>query len=105
MASQSCNFFHDPRSPADTCNHVIESQDKGIIYIAGRDRKMRPSIVFQCGLIDSKTIKVQDFLVALNTVFMIAQQYLFYPGHVENWLILIDTNEIGITSLPTEILK
>jgi len=66
---------------------------------------MRPSVVFQCALIDSKNIKVEEFLVALNTVFMIVQQYIFYPGSVENWIILIDTNEIGLMSLPVEILK
>lgn len=36
---------------------------------------------------------------------MITQQYCFYEGYVENWIILIDTAELGLLSLPTDILK
>ncbi|CAD8091498.1 unnamed protein product [Paramecium sonneborni] len=79
--------------------------DKGIIYLGGRDKKYRPSVIFQVGLIDQKNIKVEEFLAALNTVFMITQQYCFYEGYVENWIILIDTAELGLLSLPVEILK
>ncbi|CAD8175190.1 unnamed protein product [Paramecium octaurelia] len=79
--------------------------DKGIIYMGGRDKKFRPSVIFQVGLIDQKNIKGEEFLAALNTVFMITQQYCFYEGFVENWIILIDTAELGLLSLPIEILK
>ncbi|KAM3132942.1 hypothetical protein pb186bvf_014938 [Paramecium bursaria] len=82
-----------------------EYLNRGIIYIAGRDKMYRPSIVVQCGLLDSKKLNVMDFLVALNTVFMVAQQYMFYPGKIEQWIILIDSNEIGITGLPIDMLK
>ncbi|CAD8079392.1 unnamed protein product [Paramecium sonneborni] len=79
--------------------------DKGIIYLGGRDKKFRPSVIFQVSLIDQKNIKGEEFLAALNTVFMITQQYCFYEGYVENWIILIDTAELGLLSLPIEILK
>ena len=36
----------------------------------------------------------------MNTVLIVAQQYMFYPGKVENWHILIETNEVGISDLP-----
>lgn len=29
---------------------------------------------------------------------------MFVPGKVENWIILIDTKNIGLTSLPTSAL-
>ncbi|CAD8157944.1 unnamed protein product [Paramecium pentaurelia] len=79
--------------------------DKGIIYMGGRDKKLRPSIIFQVGLIDQKNIKGDEFLAALNTVFMITQQYCFSQGFIENWIILVDTADLGLLSLPIEILK
>ena len=36
---------------------------------------------------------------------MISQQNCFYEGYIENWIILIDTAELGIFSLPMDILK
>ena len=30
---------------------------------------------------------------------------MFYPGKIEQWIILIDSNEIGITGLPIDMLK
>jgi hypothetical protein len=30
---------------------------------------------------------------------------MFFPGYVENWIIVIDTMEVSILSLPIEMLK
>lgn len=29
---------------------------------------------------------------------------MFYGGKIENWIILLDTNGIGITSLPKDLI-
>lgn len=42
-------------------------------------------------------------MAALNRILTIAQQYMFYPGKVENWIILIDTHEIGLISFPYSV--
>jgi hypothetical protein len=41
----------------------------------------------------------------MNTVLIIAQQYMFCPGKVENWHIFIETNEAGIFDFPHKVLQ
>jgi len=37
---------------------------------------------------------------AVSTLLAIIQKYAFVPGHVENWVLIIDTNNIGIFDFP-----
>ena len=37
---------------------------------------------------------------ALYHSMVVAREYMLFPGHIENWNIIIDTNEKSITDFP-----
>lgn len=74
--------------------------DEGMFYILNRDRAFRPIIV-----IDMKKLlglKIDDEAIIQYTIMMM--EYLvekaLVPGKVENWFVLIDCANMGLTKLP-----
>jgi hypothetical protein len=45
----------------------------------------------------------KDFLATLNLVLILAKEYYFYGGVVENWIVIIETNEMGVLSFPFNV--
>jgi hypothetical protein len=79
--------------------------ETGILYQFGRDKKLRPVIILNVHLIDNKIHSPEDFLSALVYLLDLVKREMFLPGFVESWIILLETNEIGVTSMPVSFIK
>lgn len=74
----------------------------GFLYVSGRDYKYRPVVIlnvrkivdveYPIDVINASTAFFCDFVV----------KKLLIPGKVENWIMLIDLNDVGMTSLPVK---
>ena len=74
----------------------------GFIYVSGRDHMYRPLVVlnirrlidgnYPIELINSSSAFFCDFVV----------KKLLVPGQVENWIMIIDLNDVGISNLPVK---
>ena len=51
-----------------------------------------------------KKMSCDDLIISLGILLQIVQKYMFIPGKVENWLVLIDTNKISLWSLPLKVI-
>jgi len=77
----------------------------GLIYIHGRDCRYRPIINISAKMFE-KYKNVYTFLeikIAIIYLLEYILEHLLIPGQVENWDVIIDCNDVYITSIPTEI--
>jgi len=83
----------------DTIGAILKS---GFLYVSGRDNKYRPIVILNV----RKIVDVQYSIEAINasTAFFcdFIVKKLLIPGRVENWIMLIDLNDVGMTSLPVK---
>ena len=74
----------------------------GFLYVSGRDYKYRPIVILNVrNMVDVEyPIEVINASSAFFCDFVVKK--LLIPGRVENWIMLIDLNDVGITSLPVK---
>jgi hypothetical protein len=74
----------------------------GFLYVSGRDFKYRPIVILNVRkIVDVEyPIEVINASTAFFCDFVVKK--LLIPGYVENWIMLIDLNDVGITSLPVK---
>lgn len=65
----------------------------------------RPIITLNVYKIDVKNTKIEDFVDALVFTLDLGKNHCFVPYHVENWHIIVETNDMGFWSFPFDILK
>ena len=68
--------------------------------MAGRDTKYRPSIVINAYLFDFEVFDSDSFLRALYNLLAICEDYMFYPGKIENLIVFIESKEINLIKFP-----
>jgi len=54
----------------------------------GRDKYCRPTLMIQCGKLQS--VSMVDFNFALLYQMVQIEDLMFFPGKVESWIILAD---------------
>lgn len=86
--------------PEITLSHLKE----GYIYIAGTDRKMRPTVIFDVGKIDLKISNDTTIIPAYSRIFKIVEEYLFFGSKIETWNVIIETSDLGAFNIPVSIL-
>ncbi|CAD8054595.1 unnamed protein product [Paramecium primaurelia] len=91
-------------------NHEINSNSEqffkeGICYLLGRDKQFRPIIILNAHLIDQKKHDKEQIFKALSFLLGIVKKYMLIPGKVENWIFLLETNNIGCQGLQQKILE
>lgn len=64
---------------------------------------MRPVIVFNTAKIDEDKQSTDDVKRAAARIFLIASEYMFYPGYVENWVVVVDTAEKSFHEVPKSV--
>ena len=88
---------------------IIESFDEiqplleqGFLYANGRDRKMRPNLIFKARKVIDNEVTVED-LVKLN-VFWSA--YLIFnglvPGKIEQFNLIVDMSDVALHEIPIQ---
>jgi len=75
------------------------------MYVSGRDYQYRPLVILNV----AKLVELNpetDVLLATTAFFCDwVVKKLLVPGRVENWIMIIDLNEIGVASLPAKKVK
>eukprot|EP00828_Plagiopyla_frontata_P049014 TRINITY_DN9595_c0_g1_i2.p1 TRINITY_DN9595_c0_g1~~TRINITY_DN9595_c0_g1_i2.p1 ORF type:complete len:285 (+),score=46.04 TRINITY_DN9595_c0_g1_i2:313-1167(+) len=81
----------------------------GLIYQFGRDKEFRPIIVYNLQLIrdaiNSKEITLQQFIRGMSYLLTSIRINMFLKYHVENWLIILDVQNMGALGLPIKMLN
>lgn len=84
---------------------VEEFLQSGCFYLNGRDRSFRPIIVIvQRRLFQKKIdpdVVIQAFMLLLKAV----EDNMFIPGKIENWIIILDLKDSGITNFPLTYVR
>lgn len=79
---------------------MMELLDSGLYYMYGRDKSLRPLMMFCPKVITTLKIELEEAMMATHFVAQYVVQYKMYPGKVENWLTVLDLGKLGMTSLP-----
>ena len=48
---------------------------------------------------------IEDFTQAMCFVFSIAKEFYFVPGRVENWIVMVETGELGFEDVPFKVIR
>ncbi|KAM3145533.1 hypothetical protein pb186bvf_002307 [Paramecium bursaria] len=83
---------------------IVAFLQTGIIYTIGRDKQFRPIVIFNAHLIDTKKYDKEYIIQSLSFFMGIVRNYMFIPNKVENWIFILETNGIGVSSLPVKAL-
>ncbi|KAL4442786.1 hypothetical protein ABPG74_010675 [Tetrahymena malaccensis] len=78
---------------------------KGIIYLLGRDEQFRPVLYLDCTKINLKKDGEETILRSICVFLDMIKKYMFLDYYIENWIMVIDTGGLGLSSLPINGLK
>ncbi|EAR84347.2 divergent CRAL/TRIO domain protein (macronuclear) [Tetrahymena thermophila SB210] len=79
--------------------------ESGVFYQYGRDNQYRPVVIINIHKIDPNHNSEKHTLEALCYFLKKIQSYMFYPGKIENWIIILETNKMSFFKFPIGILK
>ena len=79
--------------------------DSGLYYIHGRDRSLRPIVVFTPEIALKIKANVQDAVVASHFVNNYILKYLLWEEKIETWSGIMDLSNLSFTSLPLAWIK
>lgn len=79
--------------------------NSGIFYFLNRDRHFRPILILNLRrAIDTKY--TDDELIRLSILTLdYCVENCMWPGKIENWLVIVDAKDVGITQIPRKKLK
>lgn len=84
---------------------IGEALNSGFLYVSGRDYKYRPIIIINVAKLVEHNFPA-DVMEATTAFFCDwVVKKLLVPGRIENWYMIIDLNNIGVTSLPVKKVK
>eukprot|EP00347_Sterkiella_histriomuscorum_P002775 403366847 len=90
--------------PMDT-RPFMDYLNQGIIYAYQRDKGQRPIIIINVEKISSSKIEQQN-LINLSDYFLDhILTNIMYPSRIENWNVIVDLNNVGLTQIPQKLLK
>ena len=86
----------------DLSDEALELLERGIRYTTGRDRYFRPLVIIRTAVLTESKI---DYEEAINAAFygsfhMIKN--ILVPGKSENWIAILDLENLSITKLPVK---
>ncbi|CAG9320789.1 unnamed protein product [Blepharisma stoltei] len=84
------------------CEHLINT---GGIYFHGRDFHYRPLLVINVSRINFNAHSVEEYSWLLCFWLEYGIQSLMLPGHVENWMVIIDLENQSLRQIPWTDLK
>ena len=91
-----------PPTMNDKTTQVLQS---GLMYQFGRDNRFRPILIFQAKLLNEIELDIADIKNALTYFITYLTDNLLLPGQVENWIIIVDLNGVGVTNFPMNVKK
>ena len=88
--------------PYATIGNIINS---GFLYVCGRDIKYRPIVILNVRRIVDQNASDEVINAAASFFFDFLARKLLVPGQVENWIMMVDLNDINMISLPVKKVK
>ena len=88
--------------PKTICDKTISLLNSGFMYVHGRDHHFRPIIfvmIKQIKNILGKNYTFDDINRCTIYLTNYVLQYLLIPGQIENWIVFVDFDGVGITDL------
>jgi len=97
-------FPMDPELPSSAGWWKIANL--GFLYVAKRDKKGRPVIVLNVErLVQHDNCAIEDLNSFCNYFFTFCIEKLMVPGLIESWIMVVDLNNVGATSVPVSKVK
>ena len=75
------------------------------MYFHGRDHRFRPLLIINIQKLNFKEYSADSYCYLLCFLLEFAIQKLMIPGQIENWIVITDLNNQGLTNLPLAELK
>jgi hypothetical protein len=77
----------------------------GAFYVHGRDHRFRPMLIVNLGRFDLKRLPIEEYchLICFTLDYVLTNMML--PGQVENWIVITDLCNMGITQIPKSEFK
>jgi len=97
-------FFQQPIVDRD----VAEDLNLGFLYICGRDPSLRPIMVVRPARLPQEWIQNNCVDRMLKVVLFQMEylcKYMFYPGRVENVVLVVDFAGVGISQIPLTLMR
>ncbi|KAL4476799.1 hypothetical protein ABPG72_010636 [Tetrahymena utriculariae] len=91
--------------PIEYKDNIEQYLMKGVFYMHGRDHRYRPIIIIDVSKINVHEIKIEEILESMTYFFEFILKYAMLPGQIENWVVIMNLNKIGVSSLPISALK
>jgi len=86
---------------------ILEDMSHGIAYFCGRDRSMRPTLVFRAKRIPAQWHRERNYDKVIGVVVFCVEYFLRHmvlPGRAEGINILCDMADMGISQVPVQAL-
>lgn len=74
--------------------------EEGYVYLSGRDKQLRPTLVVNAYLFDTTLFDSDTFMNACYVLLAICEDYMFYPGKIENIVVMIETKQCSLFNFP-----
>lgn len=93
--------------PIKITNKVIDILNLGFLYILGKDYQFKPIIICQVSVFTKHQNKFsyEEWLSATLFLCQYMCTYILIPGHVENWIMITDVQNVHVFLLPQSIKK
>ena len=92
--------WRDTYFPITPNQKVFETLKSGLIYHHGRDHRFRPIIVMRTKLLNECGLTNDEIKLTLAYFIEYMLDNAILPGQVENWVIITDMKDVGMTSIP-----
>lgn len=83
-------------------NDIAPILKSGFLYVSGRDKMYRPLMILNVRKLIDGNYPIEAVQAASAFFCDFVVKKLLVPGRVENWVMIIDLNDVGMTSLPAK---
>ena len=84
---------------------IGEIMKSGILYLCGRDIMYRPVIILNVRKIINGKFSEESLNAVAAFFFTFVEKKFLIPGRVENWIMIIDLNDVGMMNLPMKRIE
>ena len=89
--------------PKTINDKTISLLNSGFLYVYGRDHHFRPILVCSiktCTVLAEQNLySFEDISNSIIYLLKYILKYLFIPGQIENWILFIDFEDVGLTEI------
>ncbi len=93
------NNSYYPFQINDRIKYILNS---GLMFLCGKDKRFRPVIICEakkCSILLGEKYEIEEIQEAIIYFLNYIIQYHLIPGQLENWIIISDLHNVGITEL------